>query len=221
MGSEKITRGKRPSDDQKMFLIEYLEGHEDLAHDRLECLGGAHNRDLLWKSLAIKLNALGGTHKDGPKWRKYWMDQKLHSKERNAQVQDSILGRFVYESKKIKPLTEPEIRILRLINQQTGDRNVFMEEQEFSEAEILQESNESLQSATQDSPQIIEEEDFIEHEVEISHVDLDLQSKKRPHSLCNKTNFEQMFDLETEKMEIKRRKLAIEEEKLSLEREKN
>lgn len=31
---EKICRGKRPSEEQKQFLVSYLEENLDLAHDR-------------------------------------------------------------------------------------------------------------------------------------------------------------------------------------------
>ncbi|XP_017460867.1 PREDICTED: uncharacterized protein LOC108354186 [Rhagoletis zephyria] len=83
---EKIPRGKRASENQKEFLINYLEDNVHIANDKFMTADGAESREEKWKELAVSLNALGGTQKDGAKWKKYWSDLKLHTRTKYSKA---------------------------------------------------------------------------------------------------------------------------------------
>uniref|UniRef100_W8B4N4 Regulatory protein zeste n=2 Tax=Ceratitis capitata TaxID=7213 RepID=W8B4N4_CERCA len=109
---EKISRGKRASEKQKLYLINYLENNIDLSNDKFITIADMKYREKKWQELTLALNALGGTYKDSVKWRKYWRDLRLHTFEKCRTI------RKFSDSKALSALEE---RIIKLTTEKTNN----------------------------------------------------------------------------------------------------
>ncbi|XP_017469045.1 PREDICTED: uncharacterized protein LOC108361022 [Rhagoletis zephyria] len=118
---EKIPRGKRASENQKEFLINYLEDNVDIANDKFVTADGAKFREEKWKELAVSLNALGGTHKDGAEWKKYWSDLKLHTRTKYSAIRQAEQISGINGLSRAKALSPLEERIIKITTVQAVD----------------------------------------------------------------------------------------------------
>lgn len=68
--------GRRPSQRQKLALLDWLEKNIDIASDKFSDGDGVciREREVVWEEIASYLNCLGEAKKNGFKWRKFWMD---------------------------------------------------------------------------------------------------------------------------------------------------
>ncbi|KAG7311214.1 hypothetical protein JYU34_002241 [Plutella xylostella] len=70
----------RPSYRQGELLVEYLERNPELARGLLKTAQGRRETKKKWISLALTLNAVSGSIKDGRGWCKYWTEKKCYLK---------------------------------------------------------------------------------------------------------------------------------------------
>ncbi|XP_073828596.1 uncharacterized protein [Musca autumnalis] len=127
---EKIARGKRASEAQKEYLINFLEENVDLANDKFCAVDGAKYREDKWKEMAGNLNALGGTKKDGP-------DLRQHTRSKYMLIKKEEKRSGINGLRKMKQLSEIEERIINITSTEAVDGD---ETQEMGLQSIQEES---------------------------------------------------------------------------------
>ncbi|XP_058974704.1 uncharacterized protein LOC131802777 [Musca domestica] len=224
MKMEKSVRGKRASEEQKEFLINFLEENVDLANDKFCTVDGAKYREEKWKELAECLNAIGGTMKDGAKWRKYWSDLRQHTRSKYLLMKRDEQKSGINGPKKIKQLSEVEQRIINITKIEAVDGDKTQEMGFLCSPGVHVENNSSDICYQEDMVEILDDQ--------IVELDEDLETGenstftiklggKRPRKEKRKvalypdeSQFEILFKIEEEKVEAMRKSNTLKEREI-------
>lgn len=71
----------RPTYKQLEALADFLADNRGIAKGLMRTAHGKYETKKKWQDVAVTLNALGGAHKDGRSWAKYWADKKCALKK--------------------------------------------------------------------------------------------------------------------------------------------
>lgn len=181
---------------------------------RFEGVDGAHLKEKKWSSLGDELNALGGAKKTGQEWRKYYLDQKNHLKEKKRQLLNQKSG---INGKPLNPLNEYELRLSALISEESiiGDAT-----QEFG---LPQSASENQKN--NDENELFDDCD-ISIQLDTSNVNM-VNAKKKSNTVARtqikknrgniKTTEDKICEIEMEKKDILQEKLNIKIKRLDIE----
>ncbi|XP_036342399.1 uncharacterized protein LOC118751694 [Rhagoletis pomonella] len=81
---------KRVTKDQKYMLVQYLEDHREFAHDRFVNGTGSKSLAEQWNHLAEKLNAYGGSMKDGEGWKRARVNMRSKAKQKSQDLRNAM-----------------------------------------------------------------------------------------------------------------------------------